>query len=389
MELPTLFQRDSKGKVRQWRVWTEGDTIVVEHGIQDGKLQEKRTKAKPKNVGKVNATTAEEQALLEAQSKWTAQVDREDYNEDVEQAGLQTRPMLAHDYHKVPHRVNWDDAVAQPKLDGLRLAAGFRWKDKRWSEHTGQSTFEMMTRKGEVHNVDHLMRPAELLLTIVNEKLGRLGFPGTCIAIDGEVYLHGLPLQTIASRSKKYYPGETEKLEFHVFDLVAPGLTFELRYKVLKECFQELQDAQVHGNLVLVPTLSVSGLEELRELHGMFIEGGYEGAIIRHKSGLYKLGDRSADLFKYKEFKDEECQIIEVWEDLNHNAMLTVVRKNGVEVDVTPKRTHEERRKMLTQGDLKGRWIKVKYQAETPDGSLQFPVGLEIRDCDDNGEPLV
>ena len=385
MSLPTLYIRDSKGKVRQWRVWTEGATIVVEHGVQGGKLQEKRTVAKPKNVGKVNETTAEEQAILEAKSKWTAQVDREDYAEDVEQAGLQTRPMLAHDYHKVPHRVNWHDTVAQPKLDGLRLVAGYRWADRSRS-----GLFEMMTRKGETHNVQHLMTPAELLLTLVNKEFEKRGFgTNACLAIDGEVYLHGLPLQTIASWSKKYYSGKTEELEFHVFDLVVPGVLFWLRHEVLKKCFGEMQDAAFGGNLVLVPTHPVENLEELRELHGMFIEGGYEGAIIRHKHGEYAIGNRSADLFKYKEFKDEECQIIEVWEDLNHNAMLTVVRKNGVEVDVTPKRTHDERKAMLTQGDLKGRWIKVKYQAETPDGSLQFPVGLEIRDCDDNGEPLV
>ena len=62
MELPILYQRDKKGKIRQWRVWTEGATIIREHGIQDGKLQQQKTTAKPKNIGKVNETTGEQQA---------------------------------------------------------------------------------------------------------------------------------------------------------------------------------------------------------------------------------------------------------------------------------------------------------------------------------------
>lgn len=385
VELPILYQRDSKGKVRQWRVWTEGADIVVEHGIQGGKLQEKRTKAKPKNVGKVNATTAEEQAVLEAQAKHRQQIEREDYAEDVEQAGLQTRPMLAHDYHKVSHRVFWDNGtVSQPKLDGLRLAAGYRWGDRRHE-------FEMLTRKGETHNVAHLVTPAAVLLTVVNEIAEtEMGITDAFLAVDGEVYLHGKPLQWINSRSKKYYKGETEQLEYHVFDLVTrASLTFFTRYEVLRRAFQRLQHEGYQANLVLVPCMDVFNEDELLEQHGGYVEAGYEGAILRHKDGLYKVGDRSADLFKYKVFKDEECQIIEVWEDLNGNAMLTVQRKNGVTVDVTPKRSHEERKAMLEQHDLKGRWITVKYQAETPDGSLQFPVGLGLREVNDEGEPIV
>ena len=77
--LPTLYSIDSKQNIRQWRVWTEGADIIVEHGLMGGKLQQKRTTAKAKNTGRANATTAEEQAKLEAQSKWNAQVKLEDY----------------------------------------------------------------------------------------------------------------------------------------------------------------------------------------------------------------------------------------------------------------------------------------------------------------------
>ena len=117
----TLYSTDSKGKIRQWSITTSGDTYTVEHGVKDGKLQTKDTKCKAKNVGRSNATTPEEQAILEAQAKWVFQVNRDDYHWDVTKANRQIRPMLAMDYLKVSHRVDWEQAVSQPKLDGVRL----------------------------------------------------------------------------------------------------------------------------------------------------------------------------------------------------------------------------------------------------------------------------
>lgn len=390
MRLPTLYLRVD-GKTRQWSVWTEDNVVVSEYGMLGGKLQQQRVVAKAKNVGRANETTPMQQAELEAQAKWRAQIDREDYAENVEDAGRQTRPMLALDATKVGHRVNWNDAVAQPKLDGLRLIAGYRYPDNR-------ADFEMLTRKGEVHNVAHLMQPAQLLLTVVNEKFAAKTHPNACIAIDGEVYYHGWPLSKISSRAKKYYPGETELLQYHVFDLVAPGFCFEERCEILKKSFGELQDADAKSNLVLVPTLSVGGMVDLKHLHGMFIEAGYEGGIIRHRLGVYKMGvggSRSPDLFKYKEFEEEECLIVGIYEDNNGNAMWSVRRKPtlefgaGVVVGVTPKRSHNERKQMLREPEKWiGQWATIRYQTVTPDGSLQFPTGRNLRECDDLGEPL-
>ena len=393
MQLPTLYQYDSKGRARMWEVRTDGDTIIVTHGLVDGKKQVKSTKAKAKNVGRANATTPEQQAELEAKSKWTAQIDRDDYNEDIEQAGKQTRPMLANDYLKVPHRLRIKDTVAQPKLDGLRLVAGFRWADRRSPE-----LFEMLTRKGETHNVNHLIDDAHSLLRRADEILVNMGYPeGTCIGVDGEVYLHNHPLPWINSRAKKYYEGETEQLEYHVFDLVCIAVPFWVRHDVLSEAFSDI----FQSKLVLVPYIELDPEDpeaHMEDLRAMFVEEGYEGLILRHRDGVYKMGTggtRSADLFKFKEFFDEECLIIGITEDLNGNAMWRVRRKPtldfgaNVEVDVTPKRSHDERKRMLLKPEeWIGKWATIKYQSVTPYGSLQFPTGLELRECDDLGEPI-
>ena len=96
-KLPTLYAKASTGKIKQWSVWTEGDTIYVEHGQQGGKMQVKETVCKPKNVGRANETTAEEQAISEAKSKWKKQYDK-DYRESVDELPESTLPNLAHKY---------------------------------------------------------------------------------------------------------------------------------------------------------------------------------------------------------------------------------------------------------------------------------------------------
>lgn len=389
-QFPTLYIRDSKGKERCWSVRTEGVDIIVSHGIVGGKITEKRTTAKGKNIGKSNETTPEQQAVLEAQSKWNKQVDREDYHEDIEKAGLQLRPMLALDYTKVPHRVRWDKTIGQPKLDGLRLTVGNRFVPGGYVE----GEFEMLTRKGEVYHVPHLVNPCDVLLREVNKIVG-----GRCIALDGEVYIHGMPLQQIVSRARKYRKGQTEELEFHVFDLVIQGMTFGERFHILDKTLRELSLNQVR----LVPKFVCNNEDDLQYLHGRFSEAGYEGAMLRHVDSQYAIGQRSPDLFKYKEFYDDEFQIIDVWEDKNGNAMFTMEARQGMKLscgdhvvketytfNCTPKRTHDERKEMLGKKEQYiGQWLTVKYQDLSDDLVPTFPVGLALRECDDNGNPIV
>ena len=73
--LPTLFSRTSTGAVQQWTVQIDGNKFRVESGQTDGKkVLSEWTVCEPKNVGRANATTAEEQAVCEAQSKWDKKV---------------------------------------------------------------------------------------------------------------------------------------------------------------------------------------------------------------------------------------------------------------------------------------------------------------------------
>lgn len=388
--LPTLYIRDSKGKDRQWNVRTVGDCIIVSHGLVSGKKTDKFTKAKPKNIGKVNETTAEQQALLEAQAKWTYQIEREDYNEDIEQAGKQIRPMLALDYLKVPHRVRWESAIAQPKLDGLRLTSGLRYTDRR------TDAFEMLTRKGETYHLPHMIEPCVELLKIVNSLCG-----GKCLALDGEAYIHGMPLQSIVSLARRYQPGETEKLEYHLFDLVIPDMAFEDRYSLLCEsvCTYELDGVDNLFNVVPCQPIKKC---EIAALQGEYMEMGYEGVMIRHAFSKYSIAQRSPDLFKFKLFYYDEFKCVGMHLDKDGNAMLEMegyagkkldckdtILINDIKFDCTPKLTHDIRSKMMDEPEKWLGWWTVKYQDLTEDQLPTFNVGITPRDCDDDGNPII
>ena len=369
----TLYSTDSKGKIRQWSITTSGDTYTVTHGVKEGKLQTKDTKCKNKNFGKKNATTAYEQAILEAQAKWTFQVNRDDYHWDVKLANRQIRPMLALDYLKVPHRVDWEQAIAQPKLDGVRLTYGRRYRD--------EPGHEAMTRKGENYILPHLTTPTIELLNIVNSLCDN-----KCLALDGEAYIHGLSLQNIMRLVKKYREGETEAVQYYLFDLVLPGYTFDERYLLLETALT------LYGEntcFELVPCAAIHNDTDMKVQHGRYTQDGYEGLIIRHTDAEYGIAKRSPDLFKYKHFMDDEAMIIGVWKDNNGNAMLTVRQKNGNLCKVTPKRTHDERKAMLAnKADYIGKWITCKFQTYTDENVMQFPIGLELRKCNEFGEPI-
>ena len=122
----TLYALNKDGSYQQWKVFTDGDKVIVEFGKLDGKLQYKETICTPKNVGRANETTAEQQAELEAISKWEKQV-RLGYVENMEdcEQGVDLLPMLVHDYLKRGKALKLPCWILR-KLDGLRLLVVFQ-----------------------------------------------------------------------------------------------------------------------------------------------------------------------------------------------------------------------------------------------------------------------
>ena len=210
---------------------------------------------------------------------------------------------------------------------------------------------------------------------------------------DGELYNHTLKddFNKIVSLVKKQKPTPEDLkesanlVEYWVYDYPSED-PFSKRLALLKVglYFSDLP-------YKLVPTYEVRNWEDIKKYHAQFIEEGYEGTIIRNDSTPYE-NKRSKSLLKYKDFKDEEFEIIG-WEEGEGGRAGTIgnfwvrIDKN-LPYDISKK---ENCCKSNVKGDfpfLKDVWenkekylgteATIKFFGFTPDGKLRFPFVIKL-----------
>ena len=122
METKLLYGLDKSGKYKVWSIWTEGPELYIMHGAENGKMQAKCEIVQGKNIGRANETTPEQQAELEAESRYKKQLDKGYRSTKEELVELPLLPMLAADYLKQGHRIKYP-CFGSPKMDGVRCLA--------------------------------------------------------------------------------------------------------------------------------------------------------------------------------------------------------------------------------------------------------------------------
>jgi DNA ligase-1 len=122
--------------------------------------------------------------------------------------------------------------------------------------------------------------------------------------------------------------------------------------------------------------------DDIKKLHDEFVVEGYEGAMVKDLDAPYKFG-RGPEVMKLKAFHDVDLKVERLLEGTGkHVGKLgsVVVDYNGVEVQVGSGFSDDLREAIWNDptGYL-GRTIEVRYQEETPDGSLRFPTFVCFR----------
>lgn len=371
--METLYTKQGS-KLRQWTVFTEGDEVVVQHGQVGGKLTEKRYKATPKNESRSNATTAEQQAVLEAEAKYVKQL-KSGYSTTPEEAEAFQPffPMKAQSYEDQAHKIKYP-CIIQPKLDGQRLMVD---KDgNAWS------------KQGE---------PLELPKHWVNVKKLAIRHGG----LDGEIYAGlkhkgGLALQEIISAFRK--PNEnTRKLKYYVYDIPSEA-SQEDRYQSLMQLEMEVGDENFN-DVVVNAGIYVEDEQEANLEHFSLVEEKYEGSVYRNLDGIYEFDKRSYNLIKRKPRQDGEAIVVSVTQDKNEDGVLLCQAVNGKQTGVQfeclmRKDAHEtvNYRKYSNALMLIGKAITYQYEdigedTEKGRGKPQKPVGVAVREVLSNGEP--
>lgn len=338
--MPTkLYKLDSKGKLRVWLAQAVGDKIIVTHGLDNGQLITETTFATAKNVGRSNATSAEQQAIAEVNALYVKKIARDGYKENLDDQDTKIEVTLALDGTKVAHRIPDDQELhCSYKIDGARAL---------WIPGFG-----LQSRKGTKYSVPHIeeaLNNCELIL-------------------DGELYITGQPLNRVLSAVKKTNE-LTKSLVFHVFDTVSKD-DFDRRYQKYTQAVKNIN----HPHIKAVEQV-LRKKSELKETHDYYVKQGWEGLMVRLNDYPYE-HRRSPSLFKIKDFQESEFLVTDVEVDKEGNGVLVCgsfkARMRGEDAIRKHQAVHPE--------EYIGRMVTVRYFSITEYGQPQFPVAVAFRE---------
>lgn len=365
MMLPILFKRsNSKEHINQWQIEVEGSKFRTTTGFVGMKMfTGDWTECTPKNVGKKNSTTAEEQALFEAQALHTKRKDL-GYWEDINDCDKKVffQPMLAQDYDKRKDKIKFP-ILSQPKLDGIRCIVK---SDGMW------------TRNGkEIISAPHIY-----------ENLKHIFDNQPDLVLDGELYTSNrdVDFNTIISCVRKTKPTQADLelskqyIEYWMYDMYeGEDLIYASRRGKLLSLFLTYDISILYYKIV--ETTNVVSFDEINLKLQDYISEGFEGQMLRDPNTPYE-NKRSNGLLKHKTFHDEEFEIIGYAEGVGKFSGKLATLKvdvNGVQVDCTINGTMGYLEELFEIKDsLIGKKATVKYFEKTTDNSLRFPKVIQI-----------
>jgi len=267
---------------------------------------------------------------------------------------------------KFEHKRMSQWVYVEPKLDGIRCLAVVDGDDVK-----------LFTRAGKlITNFDDT----------VGKELARL--PSG--AYDGEIMSNDFTdlMRQVYRKENK----DVSDVYFAIFDYLTPeewrekGTTNSLKTRktLLKSFIDSAHKSenlkylkQVRYEPYLDPTEA-----QLKSEHDRWVARGYEGIMIKDTDACYSFG-RDWSVMKYKAFFDADVKVIGLQEGTGkHQGKLGsfLVDYKGVEVRVGSGLNDELREQIWSdQNNVIGRTIEVRYQEETPDGSLRFPTFVCFR----------
>jgi len=408
MELKTLYKLDVRGGLRQWTIRVEGNSYWSEQGTYGGKIVSYTpTVVSGKNQGRSNATTAQEQAFLEARAKWVKQTERGyvENIDDVEKPAPLYKAMLA---QKFEDRV--DDLTfpvyTQPKLDGIRCIV-----------RKENGVIVAKSRAGKAFDtIPHIV-----------ERLEQFFEKNPNAILDGELYNHDLkdnfnkiislvrkkkPVRSANDTDKSFNKKLTtfkvslaeskEMIQYWVYDAPKVGdldesdsfisrfhplmhqmrITGISRPKMLPGPLGPWEEK--FPPIVIVQTNSCEDLDTVDLRYREYTADGYEGQMVR-VDGPYE-NKRSKGLLKRKEFMDSEYLVIDIHEGLGNRTgtaknLICKDEKSGKTFHSNIKGTFEYLTEILENKDnYIGKYATIKYFELTPDGIPRFPHAIAFRD---------
>lgn len=278
----------------------------------------------------------------------------------VSNINFEPLPMLA---NKVKSLKKNKSYIFQPKLNGVRML--FSFKDLKGISRGGYY-YEIPK-----HLKDELIYIKDYLLT--EKQKDNLFF-------DGELFIKDVPLQTISGLARrKKGVGSELKLEYWIYD------SFD-KSNIGKKQLERIKSIRLNNKLQYVKVVKsiISNSDLLKSFHSKAISEGFEGTIVRDAEGIYESSFRSDYLLKYKDFQEEEFEIIDVVYDENEGEpryCVYLVKDNNNRIfKVTPKLTLPEREKLYyDRKNYVGKMLTVVYFEKSVNGIPTMANGIHVR----------
>lgn len=397
MKLETLYKRSKTGKIQYWQIEVLGSTITKTSGQlnTDKPLVHKEVVTTGKNIGKVNETSPEEQAVSQAKSDWNKKRDegyksRKDLNIEISgdlmgyrfnyvnfqtlsgalnialpefntDASGNQKPMKAPTTPwKEGKKLKWPQQI-EPKLDGLRATLVI--------EGTAlKPQVKFLSSSGKEYTA--LRRLVDTFFVLYNGPVPNI--------LDGEVYCHGMTLEEINAAAKKLC-AETLNLKYHIFDIPRePSLDQKARTSIVHSILNVID----HPMFPKLDSRLIESEDQIKPLHDMWVDQGYEGAMLKDPDGTYQFGQRSSFWNKVKMFDDAEFEVVGY--ELGQRGVqdLVFVCKIGDETfNAQMNGSLASKQKLYEQIDsLIGKQLTVKYFGLSKYGIPNLPKGKAFRD---------
>jgi ATP-dependent DNA ligase len=194
------------------------------------------------------------------------------------------------------------------------------------------------------------------------------------IALDGELYVHGVHLQTIASWIKQKQT-DSARLEYIMYDVVMDE-HYSTRFEVLKDVGRLLAKAN--------PAINVAYTREVENLDAAYDDffhwrrEGYEGSMLRLDGRGYQAGVRSSSILKLKEREDGEFPIVGVVQTkIGANVVLRA--PNGKTFE-TPAPGTQKAAYLVDHSIWEGKHMTCEWAEWTKDGIPFHCIAMQIRE---------
>jgi ATP-dependent DNA ligase len=295
MIFPTLYKRTSTGATQVWTIEVSGNTYFTKSGQIDGVITEsKPTICLAKNIGKLNESSPEEQAITEATAKFDKQL-KSKYKLSIDDIDIKSfiSPTLASPLKARTKPIVFP-ALIQTKYNGVCCII-----DKE---------FGSRSRKGEIfYNIKH-----------INKELETFFEANPDVVLHGELFNYDMrrnlnrlvKLVAVTRKEKDLTPeliAESKQVvQLWVYDGYIKGQENTPYIKRIADIH-----SKIHGLKYVfpAPTEVVRTEDDIQAYFSAALKDGQEGAIVK-MSNMFYLHKRTTDIIKFKESDSKEFKVI-------------------------------------------------------------------------------